>query len=76
MVFADRKINYDFLSTRHSLFDLRADPGEQTDLMLSDPYAAPELREAVHRYRQVRASRRNYVLAPQKTPLPPSRPRR
>ena len=74
LVYADRKVNYDFIAGLYEAFDLEADPYEQEDLLLVAPSKARGLRERMDAYRNVRAALRRFVLLPEH-PSVPRRPR-
>lgn len=61
LVIGDHKVNYDFRSRRHELFDLAADPREQKNL-INDARASDRYIGAMRRYRAFRAQRNNTTV--------------
>jgi arylsulfatase A-like enzyme len=68
LIYADKKIVYNFIADAATAYDLKADPDEKRDLMVNDPGAAAELLGAVQAYRDVRRGMRKYTLNPTKKP--------
>jgi len=60
LVYPEHKINYDWASGSHEVFDLVRDPGETVDLYGSDPALASQSSARMRSYRRARAGLRRY----------------
>jgi arylsulfatase A-like enzyme len=68
VIWQDEKLIYDFVPGLISLYDLRSDPGEQHDLALADPARVQAHRGELEAYLELRARRRRFAFAPERTP--------
>jgi len=68
LVYETHKVNYDFITQRLEVFDLRTDPSEQRNLLFTSSGIASRFSQKINRYRIVRASHRRMTLAPKRRP--------
>ena len=62
LIYEDYKLNYDFITQRHEVFNLASDPGEKKNLLFFRPDIGPEFAERMKKYREVRAAHRKIKL--------------
>ena len=66
LVYDTYKVNYDFFSGLHELYNVKTDPLEQHNLFRAIPDAASKYVELMTGYRQVRAARAQFKILPKK----------